>query len=241
MTGTRIDKWLWAARFFKTRSLAAEAIAGGKVLVGGDRPKPAKLLQEGKIRAVGVSNLDRVQTERFRQIAPVRTTQPPYNLFERAIETDLLPYAKSSGLVVLAYGALCRGLLSGRMRLDSHFDGDDLRRTDPKFQQPRYAQYLRAVAALDHLAREQYGKDVLALAVRWVLDQPGVQVALWGARTPEQLDPLGETTGWSLDGDALEQIEAIVREYVTDPVGPEFMAPPASTDRRPAQMEQHTG
>jgi len=75
----------------------------------------ATLLQEGKIRAVGVSNLDRAQTERFRAVAPVQTTQPPYNLFERDIEADLLPYAAQTGLVLLAYGSLCRGLLSGRM------------------------------------------------------------------------------------------------------------------------------
>jgi aryl-alcohol dehydrogenase-like predicted oxidoreductase len=200
-----------------------------------------RLHRHGHISAIGVSNYSTEQMEVFNQVAPLRVVQPPYNLFEREARERILPYCERHGLVTLTYGALCRGLLSGRMRLDSHFDGDDLRRTDPKFQPPRYAQYLRAVAALDHFAREHYGKDVLALAVRWVLDQPGVQVALWGARTPEQLDPLGETMGWSLDADALERIEAIVRESVIDPVGPEFMAPPASTDRPPAPMEHHTG
>src|SRR5207245_700459 len=123
------------------------------------------------------------------------------------------------GITTLTYGALCRGLLSGRMRADTRFGGDDLRRTDPKFQPPRYAQYLRAVATLEHLARARYERSVLALAVRWVLDQPGVQVALWGARSPEQLDPLDEVMGWSLDADTMRTIDAILRGIVVAPVG----------------------
>jgi aryl-alcohol dehydrogenase-like predicted oxidoreductase len=126
----------------------------------------------------------------------------------------------------LTYGSLCRGLLTGRMRLDTRFDGDDLRKVDPKFQPPRYAQYLQAVERLDRFARKSYGKRVLDLAIRWTLDQPGVSVALWGARHPEQLAPVDSAVGWNLDAEALRTIEQIVRETVTDPVGPEFMAPP---------------
>jgi aryl-alcohol dehydrogenase-like predicted oxidoreductase len=185
----------------------------------------AKLLREGKIRAIGVSNLDRAQTERFRQIAPVQTTQPPYNLFEREIETDLLPYAKATSLVVLAYSALCRGLLSGRMSSATRFDGDDLRRIDPKFQQPRFNQYLAAVSALDGFARANFGKNVLALALRWILDR-GPTIALWGARRPEQLDAIAEVAGWSLDESSMREIDRILQDAITSPVGPEFMAPP---------------
>src|SRR5947208_1114368 len=144
------------------------------------------------------------------------------------------------GIATLTYGALCRGLLSGRMRADTRFCGDDLRRTDPKFQPPRYAQYLRAVATLEHLARARYERSVLALAVRWVLDQPGVQVALWGARSPEQLDPLDEVMGWSLDADTMRTIDGILRGIVTAPVGPEFMAPPARAGHEPGAAVQST-
>jgi hypothetical protein len=59
-----------------------------------------------------------------------------------------------------------------------------------------------------------------------------VQIALWGARSPEQLDPLDDVMGWSLDDDALSEVDAIVNQRVTDPVGPEFMAPPARTTHR---------
>jgi aryl-alcohol dehydrogenase-like predicted oxidoreductase len=78
----------------------------------------------------------------------------------------VLPYAVGAGLAILSYGALCRGLLSGRMTLDTKFDGDDLRNIDPKFQGKCFRQYLAAVGELKKLARERFGKSVLALAVR---------------------------------------------------------------------------
>jgi aryl-alcohol dehydrogenase-like predicted oxidoreductase len=190
-----------------------------------------KLRDEGKIRAIGVSNFDPGETERFRKITPLQTTQPPYNLFERAIDADVLPYAKQTDLVVLAYGALCRGLLSGKMSAATRFEGDDLRRTDPKFQQPRFNQYLSAVAKLDQFSRTHFGKSVLALAVRWILDQ-GPTIALWGARRPEQLAGVSQAMGWRLDDAAMREIDSILDETVASPVGPDFMAPPTvSADR----------
>lgn len=184
-----------------------------------------KLRQEGKILAIGVSNYSIEQMDAFRSAAPLASVQPPYNLFERAIETDVLPYARDKGLVVLGYGALCRGLLSGRMNNSTTFDGDDLRKSDPKFKAPRFEQYLAAVEALKSLAQERHGKSVLALAIRWVLDQ-GPTVALWGARRPDQLDGIDEAFGWTLSQQDLQDIDDLLAEHITDPVGPEFMAPP---------------
>lgn len=184
-----------------------------------------KLRQEGKILAIGVSNYSTEQMDAFRKAAPLASVQPPYNLFERAIEADVLPYARENGLVVLGYGALCRGLLSGRMDSSTTFDGDDLRKSDPKFKAPRFEQYLAAVEALKKLARDRHDKSVLALAIRWVLDQ-GPTIALWGARRPDQLDGIDDAFGWSLSPRDLQDIDALLAEHITDPVGPEFMAPP---------------
>jgi aryl-alcohol dehydrogenase-like predicted oxidoreductase len=183
------------------------------------------LLKQGKIRAIGVSNFLVAQMEQFRRVAPLHVLQPPYNLFERGIETDILPYCHENKIATFGYGALCRGLLSGRMRPDTKFEGDDLRRTDPKFLKPRFAQYLAAVERLDQLAQQRFGKRVIHLAVRWMLDQ-GITTALWGARHPGQLQPVDEVSGWSLDASAKDEIDRILRETITDPVGPEFMAPP---------------
>jgi aryl-alcohol dehydrogenase-like predicted oxidoreductase len=183
------------------------------------------LFRQGKIRAIGVSNFSVGQMERFRRVAPLHVLQSPYNLFERGIEADVLPYCRKNKIATLGYGALCRGLLSGRMRPDSVFDGDDLRRTDPKFREPRFGQYLAAVQRLDRLAQQRFDKRVIHLAVRWMLDQ-GITTALWGARRPDQLQPVDEVTGWWLDAPAKAEIDLILRESITDPVGPEFMAPP---------------
>ena len=184
------------------------------------------LVEQGKIGAIGVSNFSVGQMERFRRVAPLHVLQPPYNLFERGIEEDILPYCRKNKIATLGYGALCRGLLSGRMRPDRKFEGDDLRRTDPKFQQPRFAQYLAAVARLDQLAQQRFRKHVIHLAIRWMLDQ-GITTALWGARQPGQLQPVGEVSGWQLDASAKAEIDRILEATISDPVGPEFMAPPA--------------
>jgi aryl-alcohol dehydrogenase-like predicted oxidoreductase len=189
----------------------------------------ARLLKEGKIRAIGVSNYSPAQMDEFRKAAPIHSVQPPYNLFEREAESGVLPYAAQHGIAVLCYGALCRGLLTGTITRATQFKGDDLRRYDPKFQEPRFSQYLAAVASLDRYASERYHLGVLALAVRWVLDQ-GDTIALWGARRPAQLDPVEDTMGWEIDERAKGRIEGILLETVKDPVGPEFMAPPSRDD-----------
>jgi len=184
------------------------------------------LLRQAKIRAIGVSNFSVEQMERFRKVAPIHVLQSPYNLFEREIDSEILPYCRKNKITTFGYGALCRGLLSGRMRKDTVFEGDDLRRVDPKFQRPRFDQYLAAVQRLDQFAQRRYGKRVIHLAARWVLDR-GISTALWGARHPDQLQPVDEVIGWRLDAPAMAEIDRILRETITDPVGAEFMAPPA--------------
>src|SRR5512132_3516211 len=96
----------------------------------------------------------------FRAAAPLHTAQPPYNLFERGIEHDVLPYCRQHAISTLTYGALCRGLLSGRMSAETRFQGDDLRRLDPKFRAPRFARYLGAVERLDRFARDRWASGL---------------------------------------------------------------------------------
>ena len=140
-------------------------------------------------------------------------------------------YCRKNNIATFGYCALCRGLLPGRMRSDTTFAGDDLRRSDPKFQQPRFERYLDAVARLDQLAKRRYGKRVIHLAVCWMLDQ-GITAALWGARSLDQLHPVDGVASWSLGDDDKTQIDRIL-ELIGDPVGPEFMAPPAPAVPRP--------
>jgi aryl-alcohol dehydrogenase-like predicted oxidoreductase len=186
----------------------------------------AALYRAGKIRAIGVSNFSPADMDAFRAVAPLHTAQPPYNLFERGSENSVLPYARDKGLTTLVYGSLCRGLLSGRMNAGTSFTGDDLRRNDPKFQLPRFRQYIAAVERLDRFAQANYDKRVIHLALRWLLDRPGVGVALWGARRPDQLAPAADVMGWRIDAGAMSEIDRILETSIAEPIGPEFMAPP---------------
>ena len=88
-------------------------------------------------------------------------------------------------------------------------------------------------AELDRFAKANFGRNVLALAVRWILDH-GPMIALWGARRPEQIAEVGTAMGWSLDAAAMREIDRILDRTVTNPVGPEFMAPPAPAGDRAA-------
>lgn len=184
-----------------------------------------QLLDDDVIRAVGVSNFTPDQMSRFREDCPIHVCQPPYNIFERAIESDIKPYCEHNDIALMTYGVLCRGMLTGKMSADKTFQGDDLRNNDPKFQQPRFDQYLAAVDALQTLARERFDQSLIDFSVRWVLEK-NVPIAIWGGRKPEQMDPLDQVFGWSMDGATLSAVDSILAEAVKDPVGPEFMAPP---------------
>lgn len=184
-----------------------------------------ELRNEGLIRAIGVSNFEPSQMDTFRRAAPLATCQPPYNLFERHIEEGVLPYCQQEGIGLVTYGALCRGLLSGKMTSDRTFAEDDIRQIDPKFQAPRFEDYLEAVDRLDQFAQDAYGRRVIHLAVRWILDQ-GVDVALWGAREPEQLEPVEGIADWSLSEEDVAEIDRILDETIGESPRPDFMAPP---------------
>ena len=126
---------------------------------------------------------------------------------------------------MLLYGALCRGLLSGKLDINSEFQGDDLRNSDPEFKNHNFKKYLSAVDNLNKFAHESYGKNVLQLSVRWILDNCENDIALWGARKPEQLSEVDEVTSWSLNKESLEKIDVIIENIIKDTIGPEFMAP----------------
>ena len=184
-----------------------------------------ELFDQGKIRAIGVSNYDIAQMDAFRRVAPLHFLQPPYNIFERGIEEDLVPYCLKNNIALMTYGSLCRGLLSGKIDLSTEFHGDDLRKVDPKFQGERFKQYLQVVDSLEKYAREKYQKHVIHLALRWLIDV-GIEVSLLGARKPHHLDILDEIDDFKLMPADLERIRQITEETISDPVGPEFMAPP---------------
>jgi aryl-alcohol dehydrogenase-like predicted oxidoreductase len=145
----------------------------------------------GQGARAGREQLQRRADGGVRAAAPLASNQPPYNLFERQIDGacgENLPWCAANGVAVLTWSTLCRSLLAGRVTRGMKFDAGTFAAADPKFQEPRFSQYMTAVERLTAFARERYGKTLLELAVRWVLDRPGVSVALWGAKRPDQLD-----------------------------------------------------
>ncbi len=182
-------------------------------------------LKAGKIRAIGVSNFSVDQMQQFAKIAPLNTLQSPFNLFEQAMEKDELAFCTKTKIATLGYGPLCRGLLSGAMQKERQFQGDDIRKVDPKFKEPRYSQYLQCTQRLQKWVEQKHKRSLLALAIRWVLDKE-VNVALWGARKPNQLNGLDSVFGWNLTQQDFAEIDQIIQETVLDPIGPEFMMPP---------------
>ncbi len=184
-----------------------------------------QLLKEGKIRAIGVSNTSDEQMDIWRKYAPIHTLQPSYNILENKLFPNQIPYAQENNIAVLGYSSLCRGLLSGAYYVGMVFQEGDMRRhDDPKFQGENFINHVAAVDALKEYAK-QFGKSVAQLAVRWVLDK-GVSCALWGARKPEQLQPIEGVSGWSLTPEQLDEMERIVAQHVPVQVGKEFLTPP---------------
>ncbi|MDT8377290.1 MAG: aldo/keto reductase [Desulfotignum sp.] len=184
-----------------------------------------ELYDQSVIKAVGVSNFTQDQMEFFQKECPLHLCQPPFNIFERDIEKEIKPYCQQKDITLMTYGAICRGLLSGKISKDTQFEGDDLRNNDPKFKEPRFSDYLEAVQKLEDLAGKRFNKSLLAFSVRWIFEK-GIPVAIWGGRKPSHLEPLDDIFGWSMDLATLSAVETILSETVKQPVGPEFMAPP---------------
>jgi aryl-alcohol dehydrogenase-like predicted oxidoreductase len=176
----------------------------------------ADLVCEGLIRHVGVSNYTTAQIEQFAAVLPVETIQPPYHLFRRDIEADLLPYASARGIGVLAYGPLAHGLLGGAITGATTFAADDWRAHSSAFTGDGFARNLQVVAALRAFATRR-GATIGQLAVAWVLAHPAVQVAIVGARTPAHLAESLGALDLTLSQADLAEIDHIMAAAV--PVG----------------------
>lgn len=145
------------------------------------------LMREGKIRHVGVSNYDVKQLEDLARFGKVETVQPPYHLFRREIEDEILPYAMDHDLGVLVYGSMAHGLLTGTMTPKTRFARDDWRAESPDFAGETFRRNLAVVERLKTVARHR-GITLPQLAVAWTLAHPAVQVTIIGARRPAHLE-----------------------------------------------------
>jgi aryl-alcohol dehydrogenase-like predicted oxidoreductase len=172
-----------------------------------------ELVEEGKVRWIGVSNFDVDLLERCEPIRRVDSAQPRLNLLDRSALEDVIPWCDRHGTGVIVYSPLASGLLSGafdRARIEG-LPEDDWRRQAAHFREPQLTANLALVERLQRIA-DGLGTTLPALAVTWALAQPGVVAAIVGARRPAHVD------GWlpaaELDlGDAdLAEIEGALEE-----------------------------
>ena len=175
-----------------------------------------QLVHEGKIRYVGVSNYNVAQMQAFERTRKLDALQPPYSLFRREIEQEILPYTRQHGIGVLVYGALAHGLLAGTFTPQTTFAADDWRSKSAIFHGEIFQRNLAVVEQLKHLA-EREEMTVAQLAIAWVLAQPAIDVAIVGAHNPEQLAQTALAGNIHLTQDTLQEIERIMREAV--PIG----------------------
>lgn len=171
------------------------------------------LVQEGKIRHVGVSNYDVKQMGELARHGRVETLQPPYHMFRREIEREILPYTAGHDIGVLIYGPMGHGLLTGRMSPETTFAPDDWRSKSPDFSGEPFRRNLEVVDRLTSLATER-GVSLPELAVAWTLANPAVHAAIVGARRSSQLEGTVSAAEMELSGEDLQVISNILAEAV---------------------------
>jgi aryl-alcohol dehydrogenase-like predicted oxidoreductase len=170
-------------------------------------------VREGKVRYVGVSNYDAREMTAFQQVRPIDALQPPYHMFRRDIETSILPFAAEHGIGVLVYGPMAHGLLSGRMNEGTTFGPGDWRAGSDLFQGDTFKRNLAIVHRLEGLASGR-GITVAQLAIAWTLAHRAVDVAIVGARNPNQIAQTAPAADVALSQDDLDQIDHILRDEV---------------------------
>jgi len=170
-----------------------------------------ELMDEGKTRSVGVSNFTVAQLEAFHRVCPISAVQPPYNMLQRQIESDVLPWCRERGVSVMVYWTLMKGLLAGRIPRDYVFSPDDGRAKYPMFQGDEFQKNQDFLDHLREIASET-GKSVAQVVVNWTLLQDGITVALCGAKRAYQIEETAGAMGWELTGEQVKKIEHALAE-----------------------------
>jgi aryl-alcohol dehydrogenase-like predicted oxidoreductase len=176
-----------------------------------------ELRDEGRIRAIGVSNFTVEMMEIASNYATVDAVQPPYNLIWRFIEEDVLPYSRAHDIGVVTYSSLAQGLLTGTLGLNTTLPGDDMRPRSILWQSENYGKCLYTTERLRPVA-EELDVSLAQLALRWLASQPGVTTTLVGAREPEEIADAAKALDWEIDDATMAYVQEISDEiYISMP------------------------
>ena len=172
-----------------------------------------ELVDEGKVAHIGVSNFDVDLLERCEAVRHVDTDQPELNLVDREAAADVIPWSAAHGTGVVVYSPMKSGLLTGRFSAERvrSLPEDDWRRSHEDFVEPKLSRNLALVRRLGAVA-ERLGCTLPELAVAWTLAWPGVDAAIVGARSPEQVDGWVRAPSLVLDDEDLDEMARAVEE-----------------------------
>lgn len=173
----------------------------------------AALVDDGKVRAIGLSNFSLEELKRCEAVRHVDTLQPELNLIARDTAADRIPGAAEHGTGVIVYSPMGSGLLTGRFSAErvASLPDDDFRSGHPNFQEPALPRNLELVERLKPLA-ERLGCSLPELSIAWTLAWPAVTAAIVGARTPDQVDGWIDATDVRLDEGVLDEIATVIEE-----------------------------
>lgn len=187
----------------------------------------AEIVQAGKARYVGVSNFTPDQVETCMATRRVDIAQYGYHMFDRRLEREIFPTIAEHGIGLMTYGSLAHGLLTGAFTPETTFDEDDWRSNGIAFNIPLFTEevFARNVAAVDDLKpiAARHGKTVAHLALRWVLSNPVVSVALVGFRRPAEVEEGAASLDWALDQETLGEIDAVFAKHGVDTAPPAWV------------------
>ena len=144
-----------------------------------------RLISDGKIRYAGVSNYDAKQLDEAVKHVNIISDQVPYSMVKREIEKELVPFTTRNNIGILAYSPMERGLLTGKMRPGYRFNKGDHRAENSYFTDENIRRTNEFLEKIKPLAEEK-NATLAQLAVRWAVEQPGITIALVGARNEEQ-------------------------------------------------------
>ena len=168
-----------------------------------------RLLGAGKARAIGLSNASREQLERFAAVCPLSACQLHFNMLQREIEREILPWCMERGVAMVVYWPLMKGLLAGTMHRGQVFPSSDSRHKYPMFNGEEFTRNLDFVAALRPIAA-RLGVALPDLVLAWTAEQPGITSVLFGATSPEQVAENARALACDLDDEARRAITAAI-------------------------------
>lgn len=173
-----------------------------------------ELMAAGKTRSVGLSNATLAQLEEFAAVCPLAAFQPHYNMLQREIEADTLPWCQARGVSVMVYWPLMKGLLAGKLPRDHVFAPNDGRAKYPMFQGEEWRKTQDFLDELRAIAVEA-GRTVSQLVINWTIHRPGITAALCGAKRPDQIEENAGALGWRLSEAQLARIDAAIERRGT--------------------------